>query len=251
MTIPSEKVFVVKYKQKKRVIELETLYKISCKINNKFYIGSTSHLNKRIERHLKNAIFDQYEIWYKKCPELYEDIIRYGIDNFEVTIINETNDKIEISRQESKEIRKNSRNPLLYNKTMGASGRRVLSDEDVYFIRELYKNKTIYIKEAYEIYYKDIVTYRAFKKCWHGDTFKDIHYDVYTKENKDWHFAKGQSRPGEKNPKSKYTKEEVISIRKRRDNGEPKEVVKRDFLGRSSSNAFNEIWNNKSWKMLL
>lgn len=236
---------------KEEVFNIETLYKIVCNVNNKFYIGSTSDFDVRLSEHIGNCKNEKYKVHYKRCPKLYDDIINLGFENFTYIKLYESEDKIEISRKESKLIRENIGNELMYNNVLGASGRRVLSDEDVCFIRDLYASKTIYIKEAYDIYYKDIITYRAFKKCWHGDTFPDIHYDVYTKENKEWHFSKGQSRPGEKNRASKYTEEEVISIRKRRDSGESKADVWKDYKGRSHRNSFYAIWYDRNWKHLL
>lgn len=204
-----------------------------------------------MKSHISNCKDEHYKNDYKTCPKLYEEIMKYGLKNFSIYKIFESEDKIEISRMESKMIRTNMNNELIYNNVMGASGRRVLYEEDVYFIRELYKRKYLHIDEAYEIYYKDVVTHKAFKKAWHGDTFKNIHYDVYTKENKEWHFAKGQSRPGEKNRASKYTEKEVILIRKRRDMGEKLNDVWEDYKGRSHKNSFLAIWNNKNWTYLL
>jgi len=204
-----------------------------------------------MQNHIHNCEDDNYKQNYKRCPKLYEEIIKYRMKNFKLEKLFESDDKIEISRMESKLIRNNKLNELMYNNVLGASGRRVLSNEDVYFIRELYKEKKLYIDIAYEIYYKDLITHRAFKKAWHGDTFKDIHYDVYDEENKDWHFAKGQSRPGEKNRASKYTEVEVIYIRKRRDMGDELNEVWKEYIGRSHKNSFIAIWYDKNWTYLL
>ena len=237
---------------KGRIDIIETIYKILNNLNNKFYIGSTSNFNKRMKQHLNNCNNDKYKDFYKKCPKLYEDILEYGIENFKLIKIYESNNKIEISRFESKLIRNNIGNELMYNNVLGASGRRVLSFEDVYFIRDLYKQKKLYIKEAYEIYYKDLITFRAFKKAWHGETFKNIHYDVYTTENKQFHFSKGQSRKGEINGKSVFSEKDVVNIRSRRDNGENKISVWEDYKKLNvSRNSFYDIWNNKSWKYLI
>ena len=50
---------------------METLYKITCNINNKYYIGSTNDFERRIEEHKNNCKDNNYSIHYKRCPELY------------------------------------------------------------------------------------------------------------------------------------------------------------------------------------
>ena len=158
---------------------MEILYKITCRINNRYYIGSTSHIERRLKTHILWEINKR-----SQHNELHEDIVHYGIENFDIEILEQSEDKIIISRLESDTIRNNAEDKLLYNKSIGASGRRVFYESDIIFIRQLYDKKELYIKDAYEQYYKDIVSYRAFKKVWHGDTFKDIYYHVYTEENK-------------------------------------------------------------------
>lgn len=225
---------------------METLYKITNKTNGKYYIGSTTNFETRLEQH-----WSEYEHIRKRCcPELYKDLEELPKNFFEYEILFQSNDKVEVSRMESKLIREAKNDPLIYNISLGASGRRVLEQKDIVFIRELYNEKKMYITEAYNKYYKDVITFRAFKKAWHGDTFKDIHYHVYTKENKSWHFSKGQSRPGETNGCSIFTEKQVIEIRCRRDNGESMKDVFKDYPFVQLP-CFRSIWNNKTWKYLL
>ena len=223
---------------------METLYKITNKINNRYYIGSTNNYEFRMKSHIEKIGY------FENHQELYLDFLKYGTDVFIFEKLYESEDKIEVSRMESKTIRENMDDPLIYNNMKGASGRRVLREDDIIFIRDLYAKKELYIFEAYDKYYKNIITFRAFKKAWHGDTFKDIHYDVYTPENKKWHFSKGQSRQGEVNRSAIYTEEEVLDIRRRRDNGESRSEV-RKIYPKGTKECFYSIWNNKNWKHLL
>lgn len=172
------------------------------------------------------------------------------IKDFDIEIIKETSDIIEASRLESFLIRNFKNKELLYNSTLGAAGRRVFNDEDIIFIRNLYQEKKLYISDAYEMYYKSKVTFRAFEKVWHGDTFKDISYHVYTKENKDWHFSKGQSRPGNINGRSIFKEKEVIEIRKLKNSGLDFSEVKSMYNDKNdlAPNAFKGIWNYTTWK---
>jgi len=53
------------------------VYKLICLINNRFYIGSTSELQVRFERHMRGQTH----------PDAYEDILKYGESNFTMDII--------------------------------------------------------------------------------------------------------------------------------------------------------------------
>lgn len=223
------------------------VYKITNIKNKRYYIGSTQCEIKRMKTH-----FLLYEAAWKQNNSLHEDILKYGLKYFNIDILFRTDDVVEASRLESKLIRDNKDGKLIYNKTLGASGRRVFYQSDITFIRNLYKQKDLYIEEAYKKYYKDIVTFRAFKKVWHGETFKDISYDVYTKENKDWHFAKGQSRPGESNGRSILKLEDVREIRKRKSEGEKLDEVYESYkhLGIKRS-GFANVWFNRTWTNVI
>lgn len=222
---------------------MEILYKITCRINNRYYIGSTSHIERRLKTHILWEINKR-----SQHNELHEDIVHYGIENFDIEILEQSEDKIIISRLESNTIRNNAEDKLLYNKSIGASGRRVFYESDIIFIRQLYDKKELYIKDACEQYYKDIVSYRAFKKVWHGDTFKDIYYHVYTEENKAWHFAKGQSRPHEQNGRAKVTEKDVAFIRRCKRMGIAwQQVYNKRYKNILCSVAFKDIWDYKSW----
>lgn len=219
------------------------VYKIINRSNKKYYIGSTYLEDRRMKCHT-----ELYKAAIRQNNNLHLDMFIQGRDEFDIEVLYRTNDTIEASRMESRLIRENKDDKNMYNITLGASGRRVFYQSDIEFIREMYQSKSIYIEEAYNKYYKDIVTFRAFKKVWHGETFKDIKYWVYTPENKAWHFAKGQSRPGDKNGNSKLKLQDVLNIRKRRDLGEDRTCVYMDYqhLGITKS-GFNRVWTNKTW----
>lgn len=64
------------------------IYKITNNINEKIYIGQTSYsLDKRFKEHCKDAFRNQNE----KRP-LYSAMRKYGIENFHIELIEETDD---------------------------------------------------------------------------------------------------------------------------------------------------------------
>lgn len=227
--------------------KIHTVYKITNKNNNKVYFGSSSDVSKRLITH-----FEKFKNIAKCNNKMYNDMIKNNltIEDFDIEIIKETDDIIEASRLESYLIRNFKDKKLLYNTVLGAAGRRVFSEDDIIFIRNLYQEKKLYITEAYEKYYKNKVTFRAFKKVWHGETFKNISQHVYTAENKKWHFSKGQSRPGDVNGRAIFSEQEVIEIRKLKDSGLDFNEVRNMYNDKNklAPLAFKGIWNYTTWK---
>lgn len=92
--------------------------------------------------------------------------------------------------------------------------------------------------------YSDI-SYNTFQDIWYNNTFKHLIPDC---EN---NYKKGSRKIdqyGVNNPQAKYKKEEIIDIKKRRDNGElPKDVYK-NYSKNSTYGCFLNIWKNKTYK---
>lgn len=221
------------------------VYKIVNKKNGKFYIGSTEDQQKRLRVHL-----DVIGNITNQKNELHNDIKKYGKENFTITIIEETDDKIEASRLESKLIREHKEDEMCYNISQGASGRRVFYDSEIKFIRMLYGECKMIGSEVYEKYFKGKVTKKAFSKVWKGETFKDICYDVYTKENKSWHSSKGRSLRGEKNGMAIVTEQDVIFIRTQKKNGKSRFEIYELYKDKLTKGSFECIWYNQNWKYI-
>lgn len=95
------------------------IYQIKNIINGKLYIGKTEFsIEKRFKEHCKDAFRRKNE----KRP-LYVAMRKYGIDNFEITLIEETNcpEDREIFWIEQKRSYK-----IGYNATLGGDGRKYL-----------------------------------------------------------------------------------------------------------------------------
>ena len=63
------------------------IYKITCKVNNKSYIGISTNLFERIQTH-----------FLYPNEKMKEDLLKYGIENFEIEIL-DTPDSIYLTIQ--------------------------------------------------------------------------------------------------------------------------------------------------------
>jgi group I intron endonuclease len=190
------------------------IYKITNLVNQKIYIGlTTCSLRERWLGHIHCVKSDQ--------RHLYCSMRKYGIDNFKIEQIDETDDYQELGRLEAYYIEKfNSRNPDVgYNLCTGGltnslddNGRARLRVSDVIQIREVYYMKELRCRECWEMY-KDKISFSAFQKIWEGSTWKSIMPEVYTPEMKALH-SKQKQNPGQLNGNALFTDEEVLEIRK-------------------------------------
>lgn len=89
-----------------------------------------------------------------------------------------------------------------------------MTKEDVAYIRECYNNH-IPFREVYALY-EDKATKRCIQKIWYFETWKNIHPEYNTKENKEYHKtkAKGNIYEVASNNQRAFTKEQVQLIRK-------------------------------------
>lgn len=95
------------------------IYKITNNINNKIYIGQTNHtLSERLHQHYLDS-----KKQHRKNRPLYQAINKYGIENFSIELIEETNNPLEreIYWIEYYGSFKNG-----YNATIGGNGKRYL-----------------------------------------------------------------------------------------------------------------------------
>ena len=102
-----------------------------------------------------------------------------------------------------------------------------------------------------EALYKDKIGHSGFSKVWKGETWSSIMPEVYTPENKLFHRYNVGSK-GSKNPKAKFTEQDIINIRTRKKNGERIDEVKKDYsyLGIRDI-TFENIWYGISWQHIV
>ena len=175
------------------------IYKITNSINGKVYIGLTTvTLEARWRGHIRDSrVCDRH---------LYRSMRKYGLENFIIEEIDNTDDFKKLGELERYYIKAfDSRNPDKgYNITGGGESNQLdgnprakLKVEDVIQIREIYSYGDLRCKECWEMF-KDRISYSAFQKMWEGITWQSIMPEVYTESNKAHHSSQ-KSNPGSLN----------------------------------------------------
>lgn len=214
------------------------IYKYVNNINQKVYIGQSINLEQRKYAH-KSSAYNEKASDYNS--QFHQAIRKYGFENFSYEVIAEISNE-EYSKQMLDDLEKyfiqyyNSYNHG-YNATEGGddnphraqqgekNGRALLTEQDVIYIRECY-NAHIPFKQVYEEY-KDKISKRGLQKVWWFDTWKNIHPEYHSEENKYWHShqAKANDSATAANNKRKFSDEQVKQMRYDYNNGmSPKEV---------------------------
>lgn len=154
------------------------IYSITNMITGQRYIGQSKDIEQRFKEHR-----------YHKKSTIDNQMSSIGSDNFEFELLEECLPD-ELNEKEKKWICIfESINPMNgYNiihggqDNIGLSNSNVkLTPEDVYNIREAYKNREN-INDVY-LQYKDKISISHFYNLWEGKSWNNIHMDVY--ENKD------------------------------------------------------------------
>lgn len=73
------------------------IYLLKCLITNKIYVGETSDIQMRFEWHMVDGENPNH---FKQKYELYQDIFRYGRENFKIKVLEECYFKDAIDREE-------------------------------------------------------------------------------------------------------------------------------------------------------
>lgn len=183
---------------------------------------------------------------------------KYPLDKWKITCIYVSDNFEDLIEKEHMYIMKYDSVKNGYNSTYETSGppkintNRKLSNEEIWEIREAYANH----KDKQEIYdlYKYKIGWSTFSKIWTGFSFKDIHYDVYTEENKNYY----KQKHAEKSKEIKYTHdkfkdardcvfeirclyaEEILSYKEVRD--------RYPFL---NENTFKDVWYGRTFTDIM
>jgi group I intron endonuclease len=121
------------------------IYKITNQLNNKIYIGQSIDVQRRLNSHKTE--------WNLQYP-LYQDMYKYGIDNFLFEVLEET-PFTELDTREKFYIDYFDSYHNGYNQTRGGAGRPTpvkLSEKDIMSIIELLQNNILSQKEIAALY---------------------------------------------------------------------------------------------------
>jgi hypothetical protein len=119
-------------------------------------------------------------------------IHKYGIKNFDFNIL-EVCSIEQLDERERYWISYYDSYNNGYNRTPGGGSlrgdehpRAILTESQVWEIRELYKNH-ISRRDVFKMFENTGITERGLLKIWNNETWIGVHDDVYTPENKLWH----------------------------------------------------------------
>lgn len=217
------------------------IYKIKNKINGKIYIGQSTDIAKRWNEH-------------KRCKDncvIHKAIRKYGAENFEFSVIQECLSS-QLDDLEAYYIQEyHSVIPLGYNMTLGGvspphkkgvdNPNSVLNEQLVYEIRELYTTD-ISKSQAYNLC-KNLISLNTFADVWNGKTWKHIHYDVYTNENKRKHKCQKN-----RTHFSTINENDVLFIRDCKNKGMLKSDVLNQYFPNMNKNTFSDVWQGNTFK---
>lgn len=221
--------------------KISGVYKITNKINGKFYIGSSVNIKQRWESHK-----ERYN--NPKCKEynklLYKEMRKYGINNFSFSIIcKEENEKL-LREKEKHIIQETNAEKIGYNSSIKNQNHpnHKLTINDIEMIRTLRANNKP-LQEVFE-QYKTKISYSGFCKIWKYETWNDVLVDI--KDD----YTPNYSNPGDKNPRAKLTNPEVLFIRKQKRLGKSQKEVYKLFSDKLTPGSFKNIWYGYNWKFL-
>ena len=225
------------------------IYKITNKINNFSYIGQSTQIEERFKEHKS-----QYN-WNKETNKrLYQDIQKFGLENFTFEILEECKMN-QLNEREQYYIKYYNTYPDQYNMTPGGQFNaeechpsHKLTKQDVIDIRSRYNNH----ERKNEVYenYKNLIGESGFHKIWNGETWKNVMPEVFTEENKNFH-KHNTSNIGSKNGRSRLDENDVYQIRLRRKNGENIREVYKDYSNKITYGSFTNVWTYQNWKNII
>lgn len=238
--------------EKYRFLEgVSGIYMFKNLATDKVYIGRSNDIYRRIGEHLRCS--------YNPNDKTYNDhfhrsLRKYSIEQWEITCVYTSDDKKDLVEKEQKYIMQYDSVNNGYNSTYETNSpdrshvKRKLSDDDIWTIREAYANH----KDKMDVFnvYKHKIAWSTFSKVWTGFSCKDIHYDVYSDENKKYYQEKRNELS--KNVKYthnmyKHTRDYVYDIRRLYSEEvlSYKEVYDRySFL---NENSFKDIWYGRTF----
>jgi group I intron endonuclease len=227
------------------------IYMIIHNVGGEYYIGQSKNIFSRWSEHFRHSKTNA------ENSILYKAIQKYGITAFQFKIL-ELCDESELDEKEKfyialYESTKNHNYNIQSGGTGGSSiginnGNSKLTDEDVFNIRERYKQ----LKRKKDVYqdYQHLISINTFSDVWIGKTWKHIHMDVYTED------IKRQQRNNYDRIKShKYfqilSDDDILKIRQYKKEGQKPNQVYLKYYPNINRNTFNDVWYNHTFKHII
>lgn len=216
------------------------IYKITNLTTGKSYVGQSCDIEKRFREHKSHANY-----------QLGKDIRELGEDNFSFEILEEC-EKDQLDSKEDYYIRFYNTIDNGYNiigggqNNVGESNSNAkLTENEVYAIREAYKNH----ESPREIYknYSDKVTFKSFQSIWQGRSWKNVHNDVYTDENKAFYRVAQVKDYSYNANRRTLTDNDIYNIREYYNCHRSKEEVYKLYSDKISESYFLKIWSGVAY----
>lgn len=230
-----------------------TIYKITNRINNKIYVGKTTNIYRRWKDHKRLAFIEGHKEYNKP---LYQAFRKYGLENFDFSIIESVDNNIGEEKEKYWIKYYNSYNNG-YNASLGGdggsieghclgetNGRAILTKEDVILIRTKFA-EGISKAECYELV-KNKIGWYSFTAVWNGRNWKNIMPEVYTEENIKRNGAIGRATASKN--KRLIPKETILDIRKMKEQNIKLCDIIYKYKNDISRSCVADIYYNRTYK---
>lgn len=234
------------------------IYKITNKINNKVYIGVTDNIKVRFNNH-KTRYLNKKSREYNKS--LYRAFRKYGIGNFDFSIIEDNvsyknafeKEKYYISKYDSKE--------KGYNETIGGENPPITSKvtiDEIKYIRQKVFDKSDLNKLYLEFKHK--IAKNTFMAICYGKSWRNVCPELIDEEIIKYHKDKIKDKVFKllqegakkvKKPSKKLTKNEVKYIRNLYYEGISITEILKLYPFIHSISTISNIVHYKSWKDVM
>lgn len=152
------------------------IYKATNKLNKKSYIGKTERaLNTRISEHIRDSKKENITSYFHRALK------KYGIDNFEFTILAETNNEADLNNLEIEYIANlNTLKPNGYNITVGGTGGNTYKHLEAMHLKEIISKSSNTRKENYILNpSRKIRRSEISKEFWNNISHDETTFDEY------------------------------------------------------------------------
>lgn len=221
---------------------MQGIYQIKNLINNKIYIGQSTNILSRWNSHKSN-----YNSHMESSPLLYAAFNKYGVENFEFTILEEIENRELLNEKETYYIQTlntlapNGYNCILPTELLRGTNniKNKISEDEVKEIKNLLINSNTAVSEIASIYGVALSTIYRINR---GEIWNT---------NDDYPLRKNNqlARKGQDNGRGTFTNEEVIEIRKKYVNKSVNELYE-EYKDKCSLSGFKKVVQGATYKHL-